>query len=438
MRRRRTVVGGVLVAIVAVVGLVLLRGSGDERIVPAGGQASDTYDPLGFDPDREDELARRAATGYSDVIYEKSPGGVLETARRTARWRSLIERSAAEHEVDADTIEAMVFLESAGRADAIASDLEGAVGLAQILASTATALLEMDVDLDRSRELTERIESAATDAERERLERARRLADERFDPAKAVDGAARYLARAEDAFGRGDLAVATYHMGMGNLETLLTRYASERGEERPSYARLYFDSSPLRTPRTYALLSSLGDDSSNYLWRVRAAREIMRLHREDPEALARNVELEDDAGAGARRLYPRGAPDDAVDPREPERYRSSAALRLAGEASSDFAPSDGAASVLAYIGVGVRVISKESPLTVTGARGVRIEVSRRYRSRAQALAFQFMLDRLQAWNAIAWGRSERTLTIVVGPEATKVLPAADEILRATERAVSPR
>ncbi len=42
-----------------------------------------------------------------------------------------------------------MFLESAGREDAIASDTEGAVGLTQILAETGQNLLGMHVDVPR-------------------------------------------------------------------------------------------------------------------------------------------------------------------------------------------------------------------------------------------------------------------------------------------------
>jgi hypothetical protein len=39
-----------------------------------------------------------------------------------------------------------------------------------------------------------------------------------------------------------------------------------------------------------------------------------------------------------------------------------------------------------------------------------------------------MLDRLQAWNLIAWGRGQQTIAIVIGPEAAKVLPSADQLV----------
>lgn len=435
-RRRRLAALALLAAVVVAV-VVLASGGGDKpkRLVPGGGEAPGEYDPLAFSEDREPELRRRAAAGFSDVIYEKSPGGVTATARRTAHWRPLIEKAARANGIDADTLEGIVFLESAGRPDVIAGgDLEGAVGLTQILASTATALLGMHVDLGRSRDLTRRIAAAPTLTEVRRLERARRRADERFDPARSIAAAARYLAMGEREFDRPDLAVATYHMGMGNLENILQRYASQGGDDKPSYARLYFDVSPLRKPRAYELLSSLGDDSSNYLWRVLAAQEIMRLSRGDAGRLARLTALDREGGAGARRLFPGGPPQErTATAKKAPTYGRAIGIRFTGSAQRDFAPDRATLAVLLYIGAGTRTISGQLPLTITSAHGVRIEVSRRYRSERQALAFQFMLDRLQAWNLIAWGRGGKTLAIVVSPEAAKILPAPDRLLRDAQR-----
>src|SRR3954447_4044283 len=229
-RRRFVALAALAVVVVAV--LLLLTGGGhsDKRLVPGGGEAAGDYDPLAYDSAHESELEQRATTGFADVVYEKSPGGVVATARRTARWRTLVERSARAYGVDPGTLEGIVFLESAGRPDVVAGgDLEGAVGLTQILASTATALLHMHVDLAQSRKLTKRIAAARTAARVRRLERARRRADERFDPAKSITAAAQYLALAEKQFGRPDLAVATYHMGMGNLQNVMKRYTAQGG-----------------------------------------------------------------------------------------------------------------------------------------------------------------------------------------------------------------
>jgi hypothetical protein len=102
---------------------------------------------------------------------------------------------------------------------------------------------------------------------------------------------------------------------------------------------------------------------------------------------------------------------------------------MRGEARTDYAPDPGTESVLVYIGAGTKAISGQAPLTVTSAHGIRIEVARRYKSRKQALAFEYVLDRLQAWNLIAWGRGETTLAIVVAPGATKVLAPAAQLAR---------
>ena len=69
-------------------------------------------------------------------------------------------------------------------------------------------------------------------------------------------------------------------------------------EEDLSYAQLYFDSTPFVHKRAYRLLARLGDDSAIYLWRVLAAREIMRLYREDPDELRRLNELHTRYGSG--------------------------------------------------------------------------------------------------------------------------------------------
>jgi hypothetical protein len=385
-RRRRMAAFALLVAVVVAIAAIVSSGGGEpKRLVVGGGDGSGEYDPLAWDSDKESDLVGRAAAGFSDPIWDKSPGGVVATARRTAHWRPLIEQAAKANGVDPDTLEAIVLLESAGRSDAIAgggTNVEGAVGLTQIVASTATSLLRMRVDLERSHSLTERIESATSASQSRKLERARRKADERFNPAVALAAGARYLADAKKRFGREDMAVASYHMGIGNLEHVLSLYKEQGGGDDPSYAQVYFDSTPLRKPRAYQLLSGFGDDSSTYLWRVTAAREIMAMSRKDPKKLAHLEELERDAGPGERRLYPDGAPNvDGV--------------------------SSATKSVVAYIKLGV------AHLRFTSVGGVRIVVSRHYQSRKQALAFQYLLDRLQAWNLIAWGRSGSRLAIVV-------------------------
>ena len=411
IRRRRLTALALLVVVAAGV-LAVLAGGGKskpERLVVGGGDHAGDYDPLAWNPDKRGELVQRAASGFSDPVWEKSPGGMVATARRTARWRPLVERAAKANGVNPDTLEAIVFLESAGRPDVIAGggDVQGAAGLTQIVASTATSLLGMHVDLARSRSLTARIASATSASQQRKLERARRRADQRFDPAASLAGEARYIATAKKRFGSEDLAVASYHMGIGNLQNVLGLYKAQGGSAHPTYAQLYFDTTPLRKPRAYALLSGFGDDSSTYLWRVTAAREVMQMSRSDPKKLAHLDALERDAGPGERRLYPDGAPN------------------VKGTAPATQA-------VVAYIRAGITRLAG-GRLRMKSSSGVRIDVARHYASRHQALMFQYLLDRLQAWNLIAWGRSGNTLSIVVGPDAAKVLPSAAQITRDARR-----
>ena len=253
-------------------------------------------DPFAWSADRGDEFVRRATAGHSHVLYEKSPGGVLATARRVERWRPQIEAAAGD--LDPDLLEAIVFLESAGNPAARASDdLEGAVGLTQILAGTATTLLGMHVDVAASERITRRMRKRGPTP---RLLRKRRQVDERFDPRKALAGAVRYLTLARERFGRDDLAVVSYHMGIGNLESVLAAY----GDSGASWAQVYFDATPRNHPRAYRLLSGFGDDSASYLWRVYAAREIMRLYREDPAELRRVARLQTAKASAEELLHP--------------------------------------------------------------------------------------------------------------------------------------
>jgi Transglycosylase SLT domain len=413
-------------------------------------------DPFAFEPDREDEFVDRATAGHSHVLYEKSPGGAVATARRVERWRPLIERIAGD--VDPDLLEAMVFLESAGNPAARASDdLEGAVGLTQILAGTAISLLGMQVDVEASERLDRRIRRRGPSR---RLLRRRRAVDERFDPRKALAGAVRYLQLARERFGRDDLAVVSYHMGMGNLENVLAAY----GDDEASWARVYFDATPRNHPRTYRLLAGFGDDSATYLWRVYAARRIMRLHREDPTELRRLARLQTAKASAEEVLHPRSETGVFETPEElDEAYLSGDLRPFAGVRGMQLDPQAGelarrldaerrlyrglrpeAYELAVYLAAGVRQVARtRASLIVTSTvrdleyqellardnpfatreyslhtTGYAFDVRRDYSSRAQAVAFQYLLDRLQSLNLIAWVREPGAIHITASSEGS--------------------
>jgi transglycosylase-like protein with SLT domain len=400
---------------------LLLRGDDDP---PTYSPVNLKNDPWAYTADREAEFESRAAAGHSHVVYVKSPGGIVATAARVARWRPQVEAAAEESGVDPDLIEGMVLLESAGRPDARASDdLDGAVGLTQILAQTATGLLGMQVDVTRSERLTRKLERARSAREAARIRAARARVDERFDPEKSLAATGRYLKTAMDEFGREDLAVVSYHMGIGNLQQVLGAY----GDDDASYAQLYFDASPDRQPRAYRLLAGLGDDSKTYFWRVLASREVMRLYRENRAKLERLAELQSGSDSGELVLHPPDRTKSFETQEDVDNATADGELRPVG----DGALRPEAYALLAYIRDGVRNVSGvKAPLTVTRtvrpaggihATGYAFDVSRTYANGRQAEAFQFMLDRLQALNVIAWTRDARTIHITASSEGRRIL-----------------
>jgi soluble lytic murein transglycosylase-like protein len=459
MWRRLLALGLVGVAAAGLaVALLSSRGGPDapRTLTPGAGNTETTVDPIAWSSKRRRELEQRAAAGLAHVIYAKSPGGAVVSAARTATWRPQVERAAKRGGIDPDLLEAIVLLESAGRPDAQASnDIAGAVGLTQILAETGQNLLGMRVDVRASARLTRGINRGHKVAARLA---ARRRVDERFDPEKALAATVRYLRIARQRLGRTDLAVAASHMGIGNMQTALAAY----GKHRIPYARLFFDSTPLRHARAYRVLAALGDDSSTYLWRVMAARNIMRLYREDPDELARQAELQGRKASAEEVLHPVDTTPPYGDPFAVGRARASGELvalsarRLAGfgvridprmgELAGRLHQSPRlyralrpqALRMLEIIGAGTRAIARTRPLIVTSTvrdekyqrvlvarnreatrnfslhtTGWAFDISRTYRSRAQARAFQFMLDRLTALNMIAWVREPGAIHVTV-------------------------
>ena len=69
-----------LVVLVAGLSAVALLSGGDDSSEPPPLEISE--DPFAYEADREAEFRERATAGHSHVIYEKSPDGVLATARR--------------------------------------------------------------------------------------------------------------------------------------------------------------------------------------------------------------------------------------------------------------------------------------------------------------------------------------------------------------------
>lgn len=484
-RRRRApllVGGAILVAALAVVvlGVRALDQGGAQVLVPR----MDAGDPLAYADEDTPDLERAAAFGSSHALYAKSPGGVMVAAARTAAFRPLIEDAVAGSGFDADVVEAMVFLESGGRPDVIAGDDPAhAAGLTQILAETATNFLGMEVNLARSRELTTKIAAAerrGADGEADLLRAERRMIDARFDPARSLAGTVRYLTTARDRFGRDDLAVVSYHMGIGNLSDVLRAYASaapdasvpdlvEQGDL--SWAKLFFDTTPAHHAAAYRLLARLGDDSPTYYWRVLAAQEIMRLYREDPARLGELDHLHRAKASAEEVLHPLSETERFTDATDLEQAWSKHTLQPLPDdparlwfsvdpTMGELAPQLGqsrqlyrglrpeALALLVHLAERVHALSGASqPLEVTSTvrdetyqrllragnpeataeyslhtTGYSFDVRRHYESAAQARAFQFELDDLETRGLIAWVREPAAIHVTVSSGASFLVP----------------
>jgi soluble lytic murein transglycosylase-like protein len=468
-RRRRRARGfglgaAAVVAAVVAVAVVVNTSSPPRLPLPGVGRPARAGDPFAYVPERESDFVARATAGSAHVLYSKSPGGAIATASRVAALRSLVDRAAAGSGVDPNLLEALVFLESAGRPDAIAGgDPAGAAGLAQILPGTGQTLLGMRIDLARSRRLTASLDAASAAGragEVARLERARARVDDRFDPRLALRAAVRYLEIARARFRRIDLAIVSYHMGIGNLQHVLDLY--DGGRAVP-YAQLYFDTAPDRHPRAWALLSGFGDDSSLYYWRVLGAAQIMRLYRHDRAALVRLDSLQTATGSAAEVLHPPERTPPFADPDALYRaYAARAILPLPGNPAAlglSYDPGIGslarriggvpalyrglrvpALDLLIELAARVRALSHGArPLIVAGAvtdlryqaalgvpdppaaAGWSFTLLRRYASATQAEVLQAMLDRLQVLNVIAWERYPAAIEVTVASDASRVI-----------------
>jgi hypothetical protein len=488
MRRRRLLVVLVAVGVGAVLAGVLatLVGGGGRAPVLVPRNDISARDPLAFSTKQQGDLEQAAALGFAHVLYTKSPGGVVASAQRTARFRPLVERAVSGSGIDADTLEAIVFLESAGRPNAIAgSDPAGAAGLTQILAETGRDFLGMSIDLQASRRLTRQIAAATgrgDQARVDRLQARRRRVDARFDPAQALAATVHYLQVARTIFGRNDLAVVSYHMGIGNLEAVIRDYASTETHHPIrqlvatagiSWARLYFDSSPIHHVSVWRRLTAFGDDSQTYYWRVLAAKEIMRLFRTDIGKLEQLAALQRAKASAEDVLHPPGTsehfrgPGDIAGawgrghlqplPNEPARLHfridpemGKLAPRLGVPTALYRGLRPEALALLLYLAQRVRTLSRAAtPLTVTSTvrddayqrlldnnnraattpiysldtTGFAFDILRRYASGAQATAFQYELDQLQAHNLIAWVREPEMIHVTVSTQAQPLIAA---------------
>jgi hypothetical protein len=220
------------------------------------------------------------------------------------------------------------------------------------------------------------------------------------------------------------------------------------------------------------MLRALGDDSRNYLWKLLAAREIMRLFRTDHAQLERLARLHGAKASAEEVLHPPDERDRFAEPADLERAWREGDLQLLpgdpqrlhvqldpaiGELASQLDASPAlyqglraeALAVLLYMAARVEEISRaRAPLILTSAvrderyqrllaegnreathayslhtTGYAFDISRRYASPAQAAAFQFVLERLEAHALIAWVREPTAIHVAVAARAAALIPS---------------
>jgi hypothetical protein len=470
-RVRLALAGSTLTLLIAVIVAAIDSGGPSGPQLPGTSLHAPSGDPFAYRASAQASFQARATAGSAHVLFAKSPGGAVATAARVATFRSQIDSATAGTGAEPATVEGIVFLESAGRPNALAgSDPSAAAGLTQILAQTGQSLLGMHIDLAQSRRLTAAIDREAALGQSGLLahfQRERAAVDDRFDTRKALAATVRYLELARQRFGRADLAVVSYHMGIGNLQNVLGDY--DGGRPVP-YAQLYFDTSLDRHASAFTRLHAFGDDSSLYFWRVLGAIEIMRLYRSDPAALARLSALQTARNSSEEVLHPPDRTSVFPDPSALQSaYASHALEQLPRDpASGGLAYDPGIGSLAKSLGANVslyrglraaaidllvelaarvRTLSgSQGALTVTSTArdtryqrllgtsdieatngyslhttGYAFDIARRYATPAQAAAFQAMLDRLQALNLIAWVREPAAIHITVAGDASSVI-----------------
>jgi hypothetical protein len=381
------------------------------------------------------KLSRNAAIGLGRPFF--ASGSVFATADRVARWRPLVARAARGAGIAPALLEAVVYVESSGRADVTNGS---AAGLTQLHAPLARRL-GLHVDTRHSNKLTRAIARTWNPKREHQLRGWRARYDERFAPLEELRATARYLAQAKAALGRDDLAIEAYHLGIPALRGATV-----------SYAALYF-----RTARV--------DD---YGFKVLAARRIMRMYRGNAAALRFEERQQARKNSAEEYLHPLarthrfGTPDAILRAEQHRVLRmipvtastTHIATQVGGEARKlgrsrrlYRALRPAALDVLLYIGSEVHSISHaRKPLVLTSAvrdlryqrvllrvnanaarsyslhtTGYAFDIARTYANDRQGRAFQRVLDRLVAANAIAYIRESAAIHVTVAADAPQKL-----------------
>lgn len=381
-------------------------------------------------------LERDAAIGLGRPFFD---GAVFTTSARVAQWRPLVGSAARAAGIDANLLEAVVFVESSGRADVTNG---AAAGLTQLKPAVARHF-GLHVSVARANVLSRRIAHSWNAGHIRQLQHWRARYDERFAPAKELRASAAYIAAARTVLGHEDLAVQAYHDGIPALRNT-----------RATYGELYFGSNRV-------------DD---YALKVFAAERVMNMWRHHRGALAFEAAQQARKNSAEEYLHPLASTHRFGNPRAILHAEQRHVLRMIPvDARQTHVAISGtlgaearklgrarrlyrslrpqALDVLMYIGQQVHDLSGvRHPLILTSAvrdnryqrvlqrvnwnaahsyslhtTGYAFDIARTYANDRQGRAFQYVLDRLVAANAIAYIREADTMHIAVAADASAKL-----------------
>jgi soluble lytic murein transglycosylase-like protein/uncharacterized protein YcbK (DUF882 family) len=377
-------------------------------------------------------LERDAAIGMGRSFFD---GAVFTTAARVGQWRPLVVRAARAARIEPNLLEAIVYVESSGRADVTSG---AAAGLTQ-LKPAAARHFGLHVSAAHANVLSRRIAHSWNARHIRQLKKWRARYDERFAPAKELRASAAYLAAARTVLGHEDLAIEAYHVGIPALRNT-----------HATYGELYFGSNRV-------------DD---YGLKVLSAERVMNMWRRHRGALAFEAAQQARKNSAEEYLHPLASthrfgkpgailraeqhhalemiPVDARKTHVAISGTLGAEARKLGRARRLYrALRPQALDVLTYIGQRVHQLSGvRKPLLLTSAvrdnryqsvlehvnvnaahsyslhtTGYAFDIARTYANVRQGRAFQYVLDRLVAANAIAYIRESEAIHIAVAADA---------------------
>jgi hypothetical protein len=270
----------------------------------------------------------------------REPQAVAGAKRVTgdSKLQGLIRAASAKSGFPAETLEAIMYLESWG--DPRAESPAGPRGIMQISEATARVMGLQVKQARRYRVSRERV-AVPGKGKKPRFKTVTTkipyytiVRDDRLTPSRAIPAAANYLAGMERKFGGRDWAVFGYHCGQGCAGRMLDLTRTARGvrANEVTVSKMFFAGSPVWNRELYEAveLQMQRDYSPTYWFRIMRAQQLLSLYRRNPrefELLAEEYRAESSRSRAPHRLAVWLKRGDILF-RSPEDIRSATAARL--------------------------------------------------------------------------------------------------------------